>query len=145
VADAQAAYTSLLGCFARQPDVLFVCVTAPPLAPYVPPDPLWKAIARKLLRKPPAGERLADTARLAREFNNWLAAADGWLKDYPYRNVVVFDYYDVLTGDGAADWSVYPTNDGCDSHPSGDGQRVATDRFVPLLNRAVRRAGLVGE
>jgi hypothetical protein len=143
VANAQAAYAELLDAFAWHPDVLFVCVTAPPLAPKLPPDPLWKAVARRLLGKVDPAERRRRGARLARAFNNWLKAGDGWLKDYPHRNVVVFDYYDVLTGDGASDLSKYPTGDGCDGHPSGEGQRVATARFVPFLNRAVRRAGLV--
>ncbi|MFI5342149.1 MAG: hypothetical protein ACHQ7N_20225, partial [Candidatus Methylomirabilales bacterium] len=48
VANAQAAYTALLATFARHTGVLFVCVTAPPLAPRLPPEPLWKPPARRL-------------------------------------------------------------------------------------------------
>ncbi len=145
VANAQAAYTALLATFARCPDVLFVCVTAPPLAPKLPPEPLWKSLARRLLGKPDRGEQLLASGRLARTFNNWLKAKDGWLRDYPRRNVVVFDYYDVLTDFGVSDLSRYPTGDGLDSHPSSEGQQSATALFVPFINRAVRRAGLIRE
>ena len=143
VANAQAAYTALLATFARSPDVLFVCVTAPPLAPKLPPEPLWKSLARKFLGKSDPGERLLASGRLARKFNNWLKAKDGWLKDYPHRNVVVFDYYDVLTDSGVSDLSRYPTGDGLDSHPSSEGQQRATAQFVPFLNRAMHRAELI--
>jgi hypothetical protein len=145
VANAMAAYGELLGSLERHPGVLFVCVTAPPLAPKVRPDPLWKSVARTVLGKPVPAERLPHSTRLAREFNNWLKAEDGWLKGYPQRNVVVFDYYDLLTGKGESDLLRYPTKEGYDSHPSGEGQRIATEEFVPFLNRAVRRAGLVAE
>ena len=143
MANAQAAYTALLATFARSPDVLFVCVTAPPLAPKLPPEPLWKSLARKFLGKSDPGERLLASGRLARTFNNWLKAKDGWLKDYPHRNVVVFDYYDVLTDAGASDLSRYPTADGFDSHPSSAGQQKATAQFIPFLNRAMHRAELI--
>jgi hypothetical protein len=139
VANAKAAYSALLGYFKQHPDVLFVCVTIPPLAPKIEPEPLWKAAARRILGK----QRSVHSGRLAREFNNWLKARDGWLKDYPHPNVVVFDYYDILTREGESDWSKYPTGDGSDSHPSSEGQRIATAKFIPFLNRAVRRAGLV--
>lgn len=55
----------------------------------------------------------------------------------------MFDYYDILTREGESDWLAYPTADEYDSHPSGEGQRVATTKFIPFLNRAVRRAVLV--
>ena len=137
--NARAAYAMLLDEFRKYPNVLFVCVTAPPLAPRASPQPRWKQLAKKVLGR---GNRLATSAPLAREFNNWLSGKDGWLKDYSLTNVVVFDYYDILTGNGASDLSLYPTGDGCDSHPSREGNAKAAEAFVPLLNRAVRRAGL---
>jgi hypothetical protein len=137
--NAKAAYTELLGEFRKHPEVLFVCVTAPPLAPKTPPQPLWKQLAKKLLGR---GDHRAAAASLAREFNNWLGDRDGWLKDSPLTNVVVFDYYDILTGNGASNFSLYPTGAGLDSHPSREGNEKAAEAFVPFLNRAVRRAGL---
>ena len=109
-------------------------MTVPPLAPKLPPEPLWKSLARKFLGKSDRGERLLASGRLARTFNNWLKAKDGWLKDYLHRNVVVFDYYDVLTDFGVSDLLRYPTRDGFDSHPSDVGQQRATASFVPFLN-----------
>jgi len=143
-ARARAAYAALLPEFARHPEVLFICVTAPPLAPRTETEPLWKRLARLILGKDTPGEKLARSGPLAREFNNWLKARDGWLASYEHRNVVVFDYYDILTDSGASDFSRYPTEDGFNSHPSREGNDKAAGAFVPFLNRAVKRAALVG-
>ena len=142
VANAKATYTALLDEFQQHREVLFVCVTAPPLAPRLRPDPLWKTLTRWALDKPSPAQRRARSAELARQFNNWLKAHEGWLKDYPHTNVVVFDYYDILTNEGVSDLLAYPTGNGIDSHPSREGQQRATEALVPFLNRAVHRAGL---
>jgi hypothetical protein len=133
--NAKAAYTALLAEFRKQPQVLFVCVTAPPLVPESPP--LWKRAAKRLL-----GRGGAHDPRLARQFNNWLGDKEGWLKESGLTNVVVFDYYDILTDNGASDLCCYPTGGGYDSHPSRAGNEKASAAFVPWLNRAARRAGL---
>jgi hypothetical protein len=143
--NAKATFRALLGEFERRPDVLFVCVTTPPLVDGTVTEPLWKRAARKVLKRPGPRPPRPQGAALARRFANWLKAEDGWLADYPGRNVAVFDYYDVLTGDGAGDWSAYGSRNGVDSHPSGAGQEVATRRFLPFLDRAARRAGLFSE
>ena len=65
------------------------------------------------------------------------------LKDYPLHNVVVFDHYDILTDNGESDLSRYPTWDGADSHPSRSGNEKAAQAFVPFVNRAARRAGII--
>jgi hypothetical protein len=140
---AKAAYAALLPEFRRHPEVLFVAVTAPPLAPRAEAKPLWKRAAYVLLRRPGPEERLARSGVIARKFNNWLKARDGWLATYPGKNVAVFDLYDVLTDEGVSDFSRYATGNGSDSHPSRVGNEKATKAFVPFLNRAVRRAGLV--
>jgi hypothetical protein len=137
--NAKAVYAALLDEFRKYPDTLFVCFTAPPLASRTTPQPLWKQLAKKILGR---GNRVIQSAALAREFNNWLSGKDGWLKDYALTNVVVFDYYDILTGNGASNTSRYPTGDGYDSHPNREGNEKAAEAFVPMLNRAVRRAGL---
>ena len=84
--NAKATYGCLLKLFQQYPHVLFVAVTAPPLAPSR--QPLWKQMAKRMLHREDGDLR---TGRLAREFNNWLSSKEGWLKDYPLRNVVVFD------------------------------------------------------
>ena len=146
VSNARAAYLELLAEFKVHPAVLFVCVTAPPLAPRVPKEPLWKRLARRILRKPVkplnSPEGRSRSGDLARRFNDWLKSKDGWLSGYDLKNVVVFDHYDVLTGGGASNLSQFPTGDGLDSHPSSEGNRRAAELLVPFLNRAVRRAGL---
>ncbi len=131
VANARAAYGSLLPLFADQPEVLFVAFTAPPLA-----EPRPQGILARLKAlfggKPKAG-------RWARQFNTWLADRErGWLAGYELPNVVVFDYYDILTGNGAGDWSAYPTGGGTDSHPSCEGNRKSAEAFVPFLTVALR-------
>ncbi|HNY66873.1 MAG TPA: hypothetical protein PKM41_15695 [Deltaproteobacteria bacterium] len=141
MANYKAAYGALLEYFMRHPDTLFVACTAPPMARPVP-GLSGRALSavRGLLGRPdplgPVGTRI-------RSFNNWLKDMDGgWLKGYGAMNVVVFDYYDILTGYGASDWSLYPTRGGADSHPSSEGNTRAAQAFIPFLNKAVRRAGL---
>ena len=137
--NARATYTALLDEFAKQPGTLFVCVTAPPNAPKLSAEPLWKYLARKVLGKQ---QDLEKSSAVARKFNNWLKDRDGWLKGYEYKNVVVFDYYDILTGEGQSNLSLFATGDGSDSHPSGEGNALATNALLPFLNGAVRRVGL---
>lgn len=133
LANARAAYRELLPEFARHPETLFICFTAPPYAPKLKPIPLWRYLARKVLGR---SLDLPRTGELARRFNNWLVDRDGWLRDYPGANVVVFDYYDILTGRGKSNLSVYPTADGYDSHPSREGNEAAAKAFVPFVYRA---------
>jgi hypothetical protein len=137
VANAKGIYIDLLEYFGAHPEKLFVAVVAPPVTS---PDT-------------PGGRNLA----------NWLV--DHWLQDAGYTagNVVVFDFYNVLTsktGGGASDvglatgnhhrvWNgavQHTTDDGADrlaypgaggdSHPNAAGDQKATAEFVPLLNAA---------
>ena len=135
--NAKATFAALLDEFRKRPDTLFIYVTAPPLAPRREAIPVWRKWLAQVRGR---YVTLEDSARRARQFNNWVVDPDGWLKDYEGRNVVVFDYYDVLTGGGASDLSRFATGDGTDSHPSADGNRLAAEAFVPFLNRAVHRA-----
>jgi hypothetical protein len=137
--NARATLTALAQELAKHPDVLFVYVTAPPLAP-ARKEPLAKWIAKRVLG---LGDDPNEAARLARRFDDWVRSPLGWLREYPHGNVVVFDYYDVLTRGGESDFSAFATNGGTDSHPSAEGNARAAAELVPFLNRAVRRAGLV--
>ena len=141
VGRAKAIYVELLNYFAARPDKLFVAITAPP----VTRDDGWEDPAN------------------ARAFSNWLVQE--WLADYTYRNVVVFDFYNVLTSNGGdshtndvgsetgnhhrwwggaiqhvqtVDNDLAAYADG-DSHPTYAGNRKATAEFVPLLNVFIRR------
>jgi hypothetical protein len=122
IGGAKYVYNQLLTYFKTRPDKLFVVITAPPVS-----DPSYAANAR--------------------DFNNWLV--DTWLdeNDYPYSNVAIFDFYNVLTGPqnhhrlsggqiehtyvAGMNTAYYPTDD---DHPSSSGNRKATQEFVPLLN-----------
>lgn len=73
VANAKGIYIDILEYFRTRQDRLMIVITAPPLS-----DPTY--------------------ANNARAFNEWLV--NDWLKDYPYRNVAVFDFYNVLTTNG---------------------------------------------
>jgi hypothetical protein len=86
VANAKAVYNDLLTYFATRQDKLFVVITAPPMAQGEYQEDPYQAPA----------ERAAN----ARAFNNWLV--NDWLDGYPYNNVAVFDYYNVLTSNGSA-------------------------------------------
>ncbi|MBI5353733.1 MAG: hypothetical protein HZB50_13910 [Chloroflexi bacterium] len=121
VGHAKFVYNEILKYFAARPEKLFVVITAPPLS-----DSTY--------------------AENARAFNNWLL--NDWLKEnhYTLNNVVVFDFYNVLTNPKAHHWVnngqvehvsasrntlYYPSGD---DHPSVKGSQKATDEFVPLLN-----------
>jgi len=123
VEDAMDAYKKLLPDFRRQPNVLFVVVTSPPLVlPNKSQNPL-KVFLKKLLGRykdvPVIGQR-------ARRFNNWLKDVEhGWLSSYVLKNVVVFDLYDILTKEGQSNWAEYPTGNGTNSHPNHTGNSIA--------------------
>ncbi|MBF0317524.1 MAG: VCBS repeat-containing protein [Nitrospirae bacterium] len=137
IANAKGIYIDILEYFRSRQDKLFVVITAPPQT-----DPTYAAATRA--------------------FNQWLV--NDWLKDYPYRNVAVFDFYNVLTTNGgsattndlnlasgnhhrwynnAIQHKIDGDNDADpnvleypsdDDHPSQAGNLKATSEFVPLLN-----------
>jgi len=139
VEEAKSAYRSLLPIFEKHPDVLFIAVTAPPL---VSPNHLINLLKRLLGKWVPdskSGER-------ARVFNNWLKdVKTGWISHYPLHNVVVFDYYDILTKHGKSNWAEYGSKWGSDSHPSRKGNQVAAVEFITFLNKAIKYSGLEGK
>jgi len=84
VSNAKAIYNDLLSYFSTHQDKLFIVITAPPLGE----------------GDYGAGDQTAlERAANARAFNDWLV--NDWLADYPYQNVAVFDYYNVLTSNGS--------------------------------------------
>ncbi|EKQ54486.1 MAG: parallel beta-helix repeat (two copies), partial [Methanobacterium sp. Maddingley MBC34] len=139
VANAKGIYIDLLEYFKTRQDKLFIVITAPPLT-----DPTYSSNARI--------------------FNQWLV--NDWLNDYPYQNVFVFDFYNVLTTNGGNPnindlnqetgnhhrwWNntiQHKVNGDDDSnsnvleyptgddHPSQAGNLKATAEFLPLLNLA---------
>jgi hypothetical protein len=135
ISNAKGIYIELLEYFREHQEKLFVVIAAPPLS-----DGTY-----------------AGNARL---FNQWLA--EEWLAGYPYRNVFVFDFYNVLTSNGGSAgrndldqeggnhhrlWNgaiqhqvavssntlAYPSGD---DHPSRAGNKKATAEYLPLLNIA---------
>jgi hypothetical protein len=138
-ANARASFMALREEFAREPAVLFVYLTAPPL-PLNAASPAWKRLARRVLGRPAPEVEQRESARRAREFNHWMQAPDGWLAGYTGGNIAVFDYFDVLTGDASTaprgDFLAYATAGGRDAHPSAEGQRLAASRLAPFLERA---------
>ncbi len=139
VQNAKGIYNDLLGYFRTRPDKLFIVVTAPPLM---------------------ESETTPEAAANARAFNRWLV--NDWLSGYPFRNVSVFDFYNVLTSNGGSagvsdagsssgnhhryspekDAIEYLTSRGTDfsayatgdSHPSAAGLQKATTEFTDFLN-----------
>ena len=126
VGHAKYVYNEILSYFGQHPEKLFVVITAPPLSD-------------------------RGNAANARAFNLWLL--NDWLEenDYPYQNVAVFDFYNVLTGNDGhhtfengeevhqvarKDTLAYPSGD---DHPSKKGSKKATDEFIPLLNNFYNR------
>jgi len=142
VANAKGIYIDILEYFRTRQDKLFIVITAPPLM---------------------TSDTNTAQAANARAFNNWLV--NEWLAGYSYKNVAVFDFYNVLTsnGDNADtndlgleagnhhrwwngaiqhiqsvnyDMAAYPTED---SHPSQAGNLKATGEYLDLLNVAYNR------
>lgn len=132
VANARATYRALLDAFRGQPDVLFVAFTAPPMAEYRPSG--LQATVKSWFQDHERG------GELAREFNAWLVDRQtGWLAGYELPNVVVFDYYGVLSAGNPGGYSSYPTRGGQDSHPSSAGNQKAAEAFMPFIEAAVAR------
>jgi uncharacterized repeat protein (TIGR01451 family) len=139
VANAKGIYRDLLGYFQTRQDRLFIVVTAPPLV---------------------SNATSGAAAANARAFNTWLVS--DWLAGYPYSNVAVFDFYNVLTSNGgntntndlgSASGNHHRYRNGAiehpiglaqntaaygqstdDSHPTGAGAQKAAAEYVPLLN-----------
>jgi hypothetical protein len=134
-ANYKAAYNKLLGYFKAHPDTLFVCVTAPPLVQKG--SSRTKEFVKNIIGSENSTRAIGERAR---RFNNWLKNSEkGWLTGYEGKNVVVFDYYDVLTGKGKSDFNLFPTRGGADSHPSTDGNSLASREFISFLNKATNR------
>ena len=125
VGHAKYVYNELQKYFRTRPDRLFIVITAPPVT-----DSTYAANARA--------------------FNNWLF--NDWLSvnSYPFSNVAVFDFYNVLTHKNAhhrydpatgniehivtaSNTLYYPSSPG-DDHPNITGSIKATNEFLPLLN-----------
>ena len=133
----KAAYISLLPYFNKHPETLFVVMTAPPIV-----KPWMNGYKEKLLNLIGKGPKAIGIR--ARIFNNWLKDTEsGWLAKYKQKNVVVFDYYDILTGKGQSNWTKYPTLDGKNSHPNSEGNTKAATEFINFINRAVKYAGMI--
>jgi len=140
VSNIKGMYRDLLSYFATRQDKLFILLTPPPLIP---------------------DEQFVDgSSDRARAINTWLIKQ--WLDHYPYHNVAVLDFYNVLTSNGgdidtndlgattgnhhrllsgkvehmvqtANNYAAYPSGD---SHPTEAGSLKASVELVPLINVA---------
>lgn len=140
VSNIKGLYRDLLAYFATRQDKLFILLTPPAVN---------------------SGDEFVEgSSARARAINNWLVRH--WLDGYPYRNVAVFDFFNVLTSNGgdidtndlgatggnhhrlwagqvqhqiqtANNYSAYPSGD---SHPTEAGSLKGAGEFVPLLNVA---------
>ena len=139
VANVKGIYNDLLVYFKTRQDKLFILIAPPPLI---------------------KGGTSSAYAANARAVHNWLVK--DWLKNYKYKNVKVFDFYNVLTSNGgnakkndvgkstgnhhriwkgaiqhiqtvANNYSSYGTDE-WDSHPTAAGGKKASTEFVSLLN-----------
>ena len=144
VGNAKGIYNDLLGYFKTRQDKLFILVTAPPQS---------------------KNETDAEHAACARGLSDWLV--NEWLKDYPHKNVAVYNFYNVLTSNGGSpnkndagkeagnhhrlwngqvqhqktvnsNFSAYPSASD-DSHPTAAGNKKATEEFAKWLNVMVNR------
>ena len=141
VSNIKGLYRDLLAYFAIRQDKLFILLTPPPVNT--------------------ADQFVDGSSDRARAINNWLVRH--WLDGYPYNNVVVFDFFNVLTSNGgnintndlgavggnhhrllaglvqhvvqtANNYAAYTSDD--DSHPTEAGSLKGAGELVPLLNVA---------
>ena len=77
VSNIKGLYRDLLSYFATRQDKLFILLTPPPVTSH------------------PDQEFVPGSADRARAINTWLV--HHWLDNYPYNNVAVFDFFNVLT------------------------------------------------
>jgi len=139
VANAKGIYNDILTYFATRRDKLFILVTPPPQV---------------------ANNTDDHEAGNARAVNNWLVT--DWLRNYRYRNVAVFDFFNVLTSNNGSpqrsdlggaygnhhrflngaiqhiqtvnnNVSAYPSGD-WDDHPNQVGNTKATVEFIRWFN-----------
>jgi hypothetical protein len=144
VGNAKGIYNDLLAYFKTRQDKLFILVTSPPQS---------------------KNETDAEHAACARALTDWLV--NDWLKDYPHKNVAVYNFYNVLTSNSGSvnkndagkeagnhhrfwngqvqhqktvnsNFSAYPSAPD-DSHPTAAGNKKATEEFVKWLNVMVNR------
>jgi hypothetical protein len=115
ISNAKGIYIDLLQYFDDRQDKLFIVITAPPLG---------------------RNNTTSENADNAREFNNWLV--NDWLDGYDHSNVVVFDFYDVLTDHGKSNYAEF-TYDESDDHPSSEGNLKATEEFIPFINDVYKK------
>jgi hypothetical protein len=140
VSNIKGMYRDLLPYFATNQDKLFILLTPPPLLADI--------------------ETVPGSSARARAINTWLVYH--WLDDYPYNNVAVLDFFNVLTSNGgnadtsdlgaatgnhhrlvsgtvqhlvqtANNYIAYPSYD---SHPNGTGDAKAMGELMPLINVA---------
>lgn len=126
----RAVYNQLLTYFKANQDKMFVIIINPPLI---------------------SSDTTAAQAANMRELATWLRTT--WLADGEWqgKNVYVWDFFNVLTDvdnhhrvvDGvevhhtevdSGNYTVYPGGDGGGSHPTGAGNRKATDELAPLMD-----------
>ena len=143
VTNAKVSFRALLPVLQQHPDTLFVFVTTPPFVASAPRERLLKVVIKRILGRPPTAQRMREQARFAREFRDWIIDPHGWLAGYPQRNVVVFDYYAILTRQNRSLFLDFPSGDGLDSHPNAEANQLASDAFIPFLNRAMNRLARV--
>lgn len=126
ITDEKTVYNNIKSYFASHQNKLFVLITPP-------------------------GETDVESYTKTRELCNWLVDTEnGWLKGYTGKNILVFDFYGVLSETGSHHRVVgdhvehlyasnydgtSPYHDG-DDHPNSQGNQKATNEFIPLLNYA---------
>ena len=143
VSNIKGLYRDLLSYFATRQDKLFILLTPPPVTSDI------------------HQEFVPGSADRARAINSWLV--HHWLDNYPYNNVAVFDFFNVLTSNGgnintndlgavggnhhrllaglvqhvvqtANNYAAYTSD--FDSHPTEAGSLKGAGELVPLLNVA---------
>ena len=136
LSNAKATLLAVRDELAKYPQTLFVYLSAPPLRAGEP-EPAWKRLTKRVLQRPTRAEERQAAAARARVFNDWVVSPSGWLAAYPHKNIVVFDYFGLLTG--GSNFLQYASNGGTDNHPDAHAQAGAALALASMLDRATQR------
>lgn len=117
IANYQAVFVGLKAELLKQPNKLFIYLTAPPLVP---------------------SGTTSENAQRARQFNNWLAQEflPSYRNETGLDNFAVFDLFNLLADEDGFLKAAYRRSKPGDSHPNVEANKIAAAKFMEFFRPA---------